>query len=299
MFDVSCNIKKSDLKKCEHDYSQYFFRLLFKRALSIFKWTGKPFDGVRPDMNSDYLEWCLLTQGYAGAIKDNDGILRGLRCTRVGYDCYYLPDEIIAANPVLGTLTGKVGDDCVFIKGNKTALPAIDIINHYAIILAKLQVSLNVSLNNNRMTKIFHAENDAQANQIRKMQDDVSAGKDAIIIKSSLISSIMDEDHGTVPVYGTPSDYLSAAYLQDIRTVINDFYVQFGVNASGANMVKRERNTVSEVDSNNQEILINREFWLEPRKKAAEQINEMFGTDIKVEMVGESDVLPQSELSIE
>ena len=271
-------------KGFENEYATFFFNLLWDKAISLFEWRGKPFEGPDATMNRDYLEWALLSQGYAGILKDKKGNLRGLRCACVGLDPYNFPKEILCANPILGELRGTVNKDAVWIRNNKFGVPAVAKIYHYARVLARLQLSLDISLQNNRMTKIFIAENDPQAQQIRKLVDDVSSGKDAVIIKKSLMDNILSGDGKNIPVYGTPSEYLADSYIQDMRSTMNDFFVTFGVNASGANIIKKERNLTSEVNSNNQEIMINREFWLSTRREAAELCNDIFGTDLAVDI---------------
>ena len=283
----NCNPFTNDkkYKKCpETDYCIFFYNLLWDKAITFFEWRGDPLEGPDATMNRDYLEWCLLSQGHAGILRDKKELLRGLRCTRVGLDPYNFPREILCANFVLGELRGEVNKTAVWVRNNKFAVPAISKIVHYAKALARIQLSLDISLQNNRMTKVFAAENDHQAQQIRKLVDNVSAGKDAVIIKSSIMDNILAGDRSSIPVYGTPSEYLADSYIQDMRSVMNDFFVCFGVNASGANVIKKERNLTSEVNSNNQEIIINREFWLSTRREAAELCNDIFGTNLTVDI---------------
>ena len=61
-------------------------------------------------------------------------------------------------------------------------------------------------------------------------------------------------------------------------------------------MIKHERNLASEVNSNNQQIKINRVYWLEPRQKAAELASELFGTEITVDL-REEDIDIYSDLN--
>ena len=258
--------------------------------MSLYEWKGEDFEGKDATLNADYLEYTLMTQGLDCLIKEKKGLLRGLRCSRIGLDPYNFPITLLATNPVLGNLQGKVNKDCVWIRNNKFATPTIETIKYYATQLAKVQISLNVSLSNNRMTKVFQAESDEQAQAIRKMVDDVDAGKLAVIQKPDIFSQIMggaDNSGNGIPVYSTPSEYLADKYLENMREILNDFYTTFGINSSGANMIKHERNLSSEVNSNNQQIMINRVYWLEPRQKAAELASELFGTEITVDLRAE------------
>lgn len=288
-FILSCVLQISNpytgCKTPEGTCARYWFNMLWNRVMSLYKWKGKDFEGNEATLNADYLEWALMTQGEATFIKDKEGKLRGLRCSRIGLDPYNFPITLLATNPVLGNITGKVNKDCVWVRNNKFATPTIETIKYYATQLAKVQISLNVSLSNNRMTKVFQAESDEQAQAIRKMVDDVDGGKLAVIQKPDIFSQIMSSDGGTrLPVYSTPSEYLADKYLENMREILNDFYTTFGVNSSGANMIKHERNLSSEVNSNNQQIMVNRVYWLEPRQQAAKLASELFGTEITVDL---------------
>ena len=135
------------------------------------------------------------------------------------------------------------------------------------------------------MSNVFSAEDDEQAQAIRKMIDDIDAGRLAVIQKSGIFAQIAgSDDNKGMMVYSTPSQYLADKYIQNMREILNDFYTTFGVNSSGANMVKSERNIIAEVNSNNQQIMINRVYWLETRKEAAKLASEMFNTDITVDI---------------
>nr|DAF21745.1 MAG TPA: upper collar protein [Bacteriophage sp.] len=296
---LECPNPYTGCKTPEGICARYWFSMLWDRVMSLYEWKGKDFEGTDATLNADYLEYTLMTQGEAAFIKDKKGLLRGLRCSRIGLDPYNFPLTLLATNPVLGNLQGKVNKDCVWIRNNKFATPTIETIKYYATQLAKVQISLNVSLSNNRMTKVFLAESDEQAQAIRKMVDDIDGGKLAVIQKPDIFTQIMggaDSSNNGIPVYSTPSEYLADKYLENMREILNDFYTTFGVNSSGANMIKHERNLSSEVNSNNQQIMINRVYWLEPRQKAAELASELFGTEITVDL-REEDIDIYSDLN--
>lgn len=265
---------------------RYWFNMLWNRVMSLYEWKGPLFEGPDATLNRDYLEWTLMSQGEAAFIKDSKGKLRNLKCSRIGLDPYNFPITLLATNPVLGNINGKVNKDCVWIRNNKFATPTIETIKYYATQLAKVQTSLNVSLSNNRMANVFSAETDEQAQAIRKMVDDVDAGKLAVIQKPDVFSQIMNSQNGNSNtfVYSTASQYLADKYIENMREILNDFYATFGVNSSGANMIKASKNAVAEVNSNNQQIMINRVYWLEPRQQAAQLASDIFDVEISVDI---------------
>ena len=282
---LQCPNPYTGCKTPEGICQRYWFDMLWNRVMSLYEWKSPLLDGPDATLNADYLEWALMSQGEATFIKDKEGKLRGLKCSRIGLDPYNFPVTILATNPVLGTITGKVNKDCVWIRNNKFATPTIDTIKYYATQLAKVQTSLNVSLSNNRMANVFSAETDEQAQAIRKMVDDVDAGKLAVIQKPDVFAQIMGGDKANnMLVYSTASQYLADKYIENMREILNDFYATFGVNSSGANMIKASKNSVAEVNSNNQQIMINRIYWLEPRQEAAKLASELFNVDISVDI---------------
>lgn len=279
---------------------RYWFDILWDRVMSLYEWKGPLFEGPDATLNADYLEWALMSQGEATFIKDKEGKLRGLRCSRIGLDPYNFPVTILATNPVLGTLEGTVNKNCVWIRNNKFATPTISTIKYYATQLAKVQTSLNVSLSNNRMANVFCAETDEQAQAIRKMVDDVDSGKLAVIQKPDVFAQIMSGDASkNVMVYSTASEYLADKYIENMREILNDFYTTFGVNSSGANMIKHERNLVDEVNSNNQQIMINRVYWLEPRQQAAKLASELFGVEISVDLRSDNIEIDDTDIDMD
>lgn len=279
---------------------RYWFDILWDRVMSLYEWKGPLFEGPDATLNADYLEWALMSQGEATFIKDKEGKLRGLRCSRIGLDPYNFPVTILATNPVLGTLEGTVNKDCIWIRNNKFATSTISTIKYYATQLAKVQTSLNVSLSNNRMANVFCAETDEQAQAIRKMVDDVDSGKLAVIQKPDVFAQIMSGDASkNVMVYSTASEYLADKYIENMREILNDFYTTFGVNSSGANMIKHERNLVDEVNSNNQQIMINRVYWLEPRQQAAKLASELFGVEISVDLRSDNIEIDDTDIDMD
>lgn len=285
LFDNANPFCKS--KRPEDILASYWYNKLWDKVISMYKWEGAEIDNG--DINPDYLEWALMSEGWACFVKDSNGKVRGLRCTRTGYDIYNQPTAITVNNAALkAPIHATVGVNGVLIKNNKFAIPIYETIKYYARQLAKIQTSMNVGLSNSRLTKVFVANGDPQAQQIRKMVDDADAGKLGTIIKKNIADSILEE--GNIPVYATASDYLTDKYLQDMRTVLNDFFIHFGINESAANLTKGERNLTAEVHANDQEILVNRAYFLESREKAAEECNKIFGTSISVKIRGEEAV---------
>ena len=262
----------------------FWYQRLWSLAMSNFRIKGKEFYGPKATMNDVYLLNKLFTFGFAGITRDPNGDLRGLDCTRIGYDPYMWPTNLHFTNAVLGSFDRTINENAVFMPLNRDFTPIIGILKKYARQLAEIDVTLDVNVINIRTTKIFPVSSDPEAQQIRRMVEDVENGLPATLKKNSLRDAIMNKNG--VPAYSLAENYFVDKMIQDIRSKISEFLNIFGVNTSGANQVKAERNLVSEVHSNDQEIEVNRQYWIGPMQEAFDRCNELFGVDWHIDITG-------------
>ena len=75
-------------------------------------------------------------------------------------------------------------------------------------------------------------------------------------------------------------NYITDRLLNDMKTLEDQFNTVIGV--PNANTQKRERMITDEVNANNVDTQCRVNLWLETMNKDIEQVNKMFGTDIKV-----------------
>ena len=88
-----------------------------------------------------------------------------------------------------------------------------------------------------------------------------------------------------VQVLNTEAKYIVNNLQEHKNNIINELLTKLGLNNSSANGSKRERLLVDEVNINNGQILMYLDVEYKNRLLAAEQINEKFGLNIKVEKV--------------
>lgn len=254
--------------------ARFWYDLLWNKAVSIFEYEDLP-----DTVNRDYLETTLMSRGNVTWINDNEGNLRALYGAAYGFDCYGFPTTAEIANPVLGTIRGTFHLDAVWMRNNIYALPVQDKIFEYAMQLAQLDTNLKVNLDNLKTTTIFAVDNDAQATQVKDIYKKIVSGEPGLIVGDNL--DFLSENK--VNVFSSNIQYLGTQFLADRRTIINDFLTLFGINNIA--LEKKERLITGEVDSNDQELEINKYFWLKPREDAIAEVNKIFGTNIKVKMV--------------
>lgn len=274
-FKVSSN---SELDKL----AAYYYRRLFQMVLSLYEWKGDDIDNK--DIDPNYLEWKLMTFGYAG-LTDVEGKKRASEITRVGYDWYQMPVYGEIVNPTLKkSITRYFGKDCVLVKNNKLLLPTREIIKHYAIQMAQAEISFKANLQNSTNIGLYIVDNDPQAQQIRAMLDQKAQGEPNVIVKKNILGSLTEEGSNTLPFIGTPSNFIGDKLEQIKSEIMNQFWYQFGINTNGGNMLKSQYNNLDETNGNNSQLLINRAYWLEERQRACDEYNKMYNSNLTVDI---------------
>lgn len=265
--------KKAEKDILKLDYSfKYWSDMLFEKCMRIFTWTGIPFPQKE-------IESRLLINGYCGLLKDSKVGLMVANGGMSGVTQYY--DEFTTFNwsavGVSNTKSRSIGKDCVIINNNQLRNPILPMVLRYASLLAHADISLKCALINTRETNAYASSDENTTENINKYYERLYSGESASILDESLIESVknISNRESTTAI----KDCLSA------RTdLLTNFFKEIGVKSAND---KKERMIESEVDSNNQLLLFNISDMLAERKKACEEINRIFGTNITVELSDE------------
>ena len=248
----------------------YYFRALFRKAMSIYEFTGIP-----ENWDYDYMLSKLLANGFITITDTALGVIP-LECGVSGINVYNHPTTVIIANPVLGNLERTIDEDCALVKISYDYRGILDIVSRYATLLAECDSSISVNLMNSKVAFIGLVESKAQANSMKAMYDMITAGNPAVFVKGSQINS------DTI-LYNHVKENFVAGDIQMLkRKIMSEFLTEIGVN--NANTDKRERLTDNEVEANDSEIQLNAGYWLENIKEGIEVANNMFGLNIGVEL---------------
>ena len=254
---------------------RYFRRYLMQKAISVFKWK------LPETWDADYFLYTLYGYGYCAVINtDEFGVIPQWGALG-GYNVFYRPTYVTITNPLIkGMKRPTIGIDCTIIKLQPDYGSITDLVNYYADMLALCSESIGINMINSHVSTVFPAQNKAMAESYKKMYDKIASGDPAIVVDKNLF-----DDTGK-PVW-TPfqanikNEYIADSILADMRRIESQFDQDIGIPT--ANTDKRERLIKDEVNSNNVETAIRCEFWLEQIKKAVEETNTMFGTDISVD----------------
>ena len=249
-----------------NSFFYYQFQLMTKLK-SVLTVSGYP-----SNWNIDNMWDVLLTNGYIPIVKTDIGTL-ALEGSFYGQNMYYMPTNVLVNNPVLREIDEKIGEkgELLYINYEYNKFQGVmSLINRYAVLLANIDCSLNVSLFNSRLAHVFEAETDAQVKTLQKMYDDVSRGNPAVFLKKGMKNIGKDNDIGYF--LNVKNTYIGNDLLLTKRSIMNEFLTEIGIN--NANTDKRERLNSDEVNANNSEVRCTIVRYIDSLNECAKRINE-------------------------
>ena len=214
-----------------NSFFYYQFQLMTKLK-SVLTVSGYP-----SNWNIDNMWDVLLTNGYIPVVKTDIGTL-ALEGGFYGQNMYYMPTNVLVNNPVLRDIDEKIGEkgELLYINYVYNKFQGVmSLINRYAVLLANIDCSLNVSLYNSRLAHVFEAETDAQLKSLQKMYDDVSRGNPAVFLKKGMKN--IGKDHDSSYFLNVKNTYIGNDLLLTKRSIMNEFLTEIGIN--NANTDKR------------------------------------------------------------
>lgn len=236
-------------------------------ALNVYRWENVP-----DSIDIRFLELCLFNRGYA--VYFNDEILGNLalNCTIGGtLNVYNIPINRTAysSNGYKRFLTAN---DSVIIYNNymhRATYPTIDM---YAKRLTQIKRAIDVNITQQKVPKIIQCSRQQQLT-FQNMYEQVDNNEPVIILDESTDLKAIGVLDNTAPYV---ADKLNLLY----KDLWNQALTFLGVENSNAD--KKERLVSDEVGSNYGNVEVQRNVMLNARKQAVKEINEMFGTEIKV-----------------
>lgn len=249
-----------------NSFFYYQFQLMTKLK-SVLTVSGYP-----SNWNIDNMWDVLLTNGYIPIVKTDIGTL-ALEGGFYGQNMYYMPTNVLVNNPVLRQIDEKIGEkgELLYINYEYNKFQGVmSLINRYAVLLANIDCSLNVSLYNSRLAHVFEAETDAQLKSLQKMYDDVSRGNPAVFLKKGMKN--LGKDNNSGYFLNVKNTYIGNDLLLTKRSIMNEFLTEIGIN--NANTDKRERLNSDEVNANNSEVRCTIVRYIDSLNECAKRINE-------------------------
>ena len=151
----------------------------------------------------------------------------------------------------------------------------------YARQLADVDSTIEKTLVNLRTPFLNVANDELTASSIKKTLKAIALGKDEVVVNEEIYKSILQLENSPKQT-GNLKELIECK-----RFILQSFYNDIGVKVASD---KKERMIQTEVDSNNQMLLVSLSDMLQCRKKACEQFNELYGTNISVKLSKEFDI---------
>ena len=280
---------------------QFFFRSLMQKIDSSIIFKGLP-----KGFCDDLLHFCLWVRGYVVFFETNRKDLARYGNDHPGanvvfqpcfaggpLDFYYQPTKAYVANPHLSYkneftlgkdgLLLKLTPDCFYRGG------VIDILDFYARKLAELSKGIDMSIINSKFGFIATASNEAQAQTLKAVMDEMQAGNALVVYKDTLNSGdelIPRKEPFDTFVQELKKNYILTEQLQDFQTILNSFYTEIGLPVA---IEKKERIITSEADFASAQSQARISTWVTTLKEGLEDINKKFNLNIEVEYARTND----------
>lgn len=259
----------------------FWVRAFFGRAISVID-----FD-VIPEWSDDTLDvlyFWLYRNGFVGVIDSDDYGLVFQFGNITGRDLYYKPKLFTVANPNATELNGtyKINEECALLKLTPDMMGIYDIIKYYAEKMAMLDNSINISLENLKLTKILHAKNKAAAETLKKIQDLANKGESLVVVDKLLKDEAVSKDM-PINIYDAPNiknSYILTDQLQDAKRIIDMFDAEIGIPT--LLQEKKERLVASEASYSQSSARA--EIWVRTLNASFKRINEMFGVSMSARL---------------
>lgn len=262
-------------------YIDYLERLK-KIAISMFEWTDLP-----ESMDERFLEYSLYYTGQAALLKNDDGVLINTKaCTAGDINIYELPTSIncysVGFNKTKKVYNGFVAEN---VNEDEYAIHVLNNLNRcataytielfaYRLYLAQRTADVNISVN--KMPFIITTEEN-QRLTMENLYNQIDANKPAIFGDKESLGNLKE----AVKVLPTNPPFIADKLNQYKTEIWNEALSFLGINNLAE---KKERLISDETNSNNELINLNLQSYLVPRKKACEQFNKLFGTNIDVKV---------------
>lgn len=251
----------------------YYQRYLLQKAMSVFEWdlpeTWTKYRG------KDYFLYCLYCFGYVAVVNtDKFGVIPQA-CTLGGYGVFYEPKWAVITNPLLrGLLQPTIGKQCELIKLQPDYGGLMDIVYQYAEQMALASQAVSVNLINSKFAFVFAAENNASAQSLKKMYEEITSGQPAVVADKKLFRG------DGVPTWqlftqNLKQQYIASDILSDMKKIEAEFDTRIGI--PNANTDKRERLITDEVNSNNAGTNALASQWKTSLDDSIERVKNLFG----------------------
>lgn len=251
--------------------TEYHKRYLYNKLFSRFKFT------LPPEWDLNFFRFYLFKCGSIAVIYTNEygWVAQPYGITKL--NIYYNPAEITVANQFFNSVkTGVIGVNSEIVHLFDDYYGFDDLVTRYAVMLAKIDRSINVNLMNCNVTMYYPAESKKDADVIKEAYAKATTGEPFIAISKSLNSDEIQPLLGNVK-----QTFIVDQLIQARQNVTNQFLTAVGIQ--NVNSQKKERLVTDEVNQNNDETEAIIDVVYNNLKLCFEKVNAISGLNLKVE----------------
>lgn len=266
-----CPSQKYDFKNKDKNIDD-MLRYMLRRSTQMFKYNGLP-----KTIPKYILELYLQTNGNVCFYK-HDGELYVFTGSMGGeLNEYYLPTIYTIANPFLKLTKNLVIDkDCIVVANDSCYQGMLPQFKKYATGLVENELSMNIASINSRIISLISASDDRTLKSAEAYVKHIYDGDLSVVSEDAFLDGVKVQPYAkatndTLSKLIEYNQYLKASWFNDI-----------GLNAN-YNM-KREAINSNESQLNDDMLFPTVDDMLERRKEGFEKVNEMYGTNITVEL---------------
>ena len=269
--DITYTVFQSQIKDKDTSVNAYVDRGL-AMCQSMFVWDGLPDTVPQKEIER------LLQVGGNCFVTEVDGTLYALQGAKGGEpDVYDRPTIYTVSNVALQLNRNyDIQKDGVLVENDSNGNSLLPVLGKYAVLMTDAQISLNTASILSRITMLISASDDKTKASAELFLQKILNGDFSIIGESAFLKGVQLQ---TAPTSNTNYITQLIELVQYYRaSMCNDL----GLNAN-YNM-KRERLNMGETSMNIDLLLPYVDDMLRERQTAAKKINEMYGTNVTVEL---------------
>lgn len=247
--------------------TNYFFRSLYQRALSVIKFN------LPKEWNKRYFKNVLFGCGYIGIVKTaRFGVVPQI-ANLSGYGLYLQPTKLLVAQPFVN-FEGTIGENCSVIKLTPDYKGITDVVEHYASQLSKCCTSIDVSLVNSRISLLAYAKTKQGAETLKMILEKISSGEPAVVVDRIVKTDNLDGNESIFTTAFNPAqNYITDKLLTDFTTILNQFDREIGIPVIDE---KKERRIESEISTIISDTGTRLETWKECLDESIDDCRRVF-----------------------
>lgn len=243
------------------------------RTQKMFKWKNLP-----STIPQRMLELYLQTHGHCCVASVNSELYALWGNLGGEPNAYYIPTRYVVANPYLKFSKDlKVDEECVVGKNDSMYMGLLPLYSKYASQIAENELSINLAMINSRIISLISASDDRTKESAIEFLKNIRSGKLGVIAETPFLEGLKSQPYANSASINALKELIEhEQYLK--ASWFNDLGLQSNFN------MKREAINSAESALNEDALFPLIDDMLACRQEFADNINNMFGTDISVSL---------------